>query len=101
MLVMSVKMVLIVDQIIVLHHLVLTQMLIVVVTVPLQAMEKLDSAIVTLVEKIKEIVIQTLNVKATIFVDQTTVLLHLVLTLKLIVVQRVRLETCANCNLNL
>ena len=67
-------------------HLVLTQMLIVVVTVPLQAMEKLDSAIVTLVEKIKEIVIQTLNVKATTFVDQTTALLPLVLALKLIAV---------------
>ena len=49
-------------------------------------MEKLDSAIVTLVEKIKEIVIQTLNVKATTFVDQTTALLPLVLALKLIAV---------------
>ena len=64
-------------------------------------MVKLDSVIATLALTMKETVIQTLNVKATTFVDQTTVLLHLVLTLKLIVVQRVRLETCANCNLNL
>ena len=55
-------------------------------------MEKLDSVIVTLVEKIKEIVIQTLNVKATIFVDQTTVLLPLILALKLIAVINQLLE---------
>ena len=71
MLVMSVKMVLIVDQIIVLHHLVLTQMLIVVVTVPLQAMEKLDSAIVTLVLKMMEIAILMMSVKLVLLVDQT------------------------------
>ena len=39
-----------------------------------------------LVEKMKEIVILIMSVKATIFVDQTTAGLHSVLTLKLIVV---------------
>ena len=39
-----------------------------------------------LVEKMKEIVILMMSVKATIFVDQTTAGLHSVLTLKLIVV---------------
>ena len=39
-----------------------------------------------LVEKMKEIVILTLNVKTTTFVDQTTVHLHLVLIPKLIAV---------------
>ena len=49
-------------------------------------MEKSDSAIVTLVLKMKEIVIHMMSVKATIFVDQTTAYLYLVLTLKLIAV---------------
>ena len=49
-------------------------------------MEKLDSAIVTLVLKMKEIVILMMSVKRIFFVDQTIVQLHLVLTQKLIVV---------------
>ena len=49
-------------------------------------MEKLDSAIVTLVLKMKEIVILMMSVKMVFYVDQTIVLLHLVLTLNLIVV---------------
>ena len=49
-------------------------------------MEKLDSAIVTLVLKMKEIVILMMSVKMVLVVDQTIVQLHLVLTLKLIVV---------------
>ena len=46
----------------------------------------LDFVIATLVLKMKEIVIPTLNVKATNFVDQTIVQLHLALILMLIVV---------------
>ena len=49
-------------------------------------MEKLDSVIVTLVLKMKEIVMLMMGVKMVFFVDQTIVRLHLVLTLKLIVV---------------
>ena len=49
-------------------------------------MEKLDSVIVTLVLKMKEIVILMMSVKMILFVDQAIVQLHLVLTLKLIVV---------------
>ena len=49
-------------------------------------MEKLDSVIVILVLKMKEIVILMMNVKMVFFVDQTIAQLHLVLTLKLIVV---------------
>ena len=49
-------------------------------------MVKLDSVIATLALTMKETVIQTLNVKATTFVDQTTALLPLVLALKLIAV---------------
>ena len=49
-------------------------------------MEKLDSVIVTLVLKMKEIVILMMSVKMVFFVDQTIAQLHLVLTLKLIVV---------------
>ena len=49
-------------------------------------MEKLDFAIVTLVLKMKEIVMLIMSVKMVFFVDQTTVQLHLVLTQKLIVV---------------
>ena len=47
---------------------------------------KLDSVNATLALTMKETVIQTLNVKATTFVDQTTALLPLVLALKLIAV---------------
>ena len=49
-------------------------------------MEKLDSAIVTLALKMKEIVMLMMSVKMVYSVDQTIVLLHLVLTQKLIVV---------------
>ena len=49
-------------------------------------MEMMNSAIVTLVLKMKEIVILIVNVKATNFVDPTIVQLLLVLTQKLIVV---------------
>ena len=49
-------------------------------------MVKLDSVNATLALTMKETVIQTLNVKATTFVDQTTALLPLVLALKLIAV---------------
>ena len=49
-------------------------------------MEKLDSVIVTLVLKMKEIVMLMMSVKMVFYVDQTIVLLHLVLTLNLIVV---------------
>ena len=55
-------------------------------------MEKLDSAIVTLVLKMKEIVITIMIVKMVLFVDQTIVQLHLVLTQKLIVVINQHLE---------
>ena len=46
-------------------------------------MEKLDSVIVTLVQKMKEIVNLMKNVKMVLLVDQTIAQLHLVLTLKL------------------
>ena len=49
-------------------------------------MVKLGSVIVTLALKMKAIVIPIVNVKATIFVDQTTAWHHLVLTLMLIAV---------------
>ena len=49
-------------------------------------MDKLDSALVILVLKMREIVILIMSVKMVFFVDQTTVQLHLVLTQKLIVV---------------
>ena len=55
-------------------------------------MEKLDSAIVTLVLKMKEIVILMMSVKMVFFVDQTIAWLHLVLILKLIVVINQLLE---------
>ena len=55
-------------------------------------MEKLDSVIVTLVLKMKEIVILMMSVKMVFFVDQTIVQLHLVLTQKLIVVINQLLE---------
>ena len=46
----------------------------------------MNSVIVTLVLKMKEIVIHMMNVKATTFVDQTIVQVHLVLGLKSIAV---------------
>ena len=49
-------------------------------------MEMMNSAFVTFVLKMKEIVIQMMSVKMVFYVDQTIVLLHLVLTLNLIVV---------------
>ena len=49
-------------------------------------MEMMNSAIVTLVLKMKEIVMPMMSVKMVLLVDQTIVQLHLVLTLKLIVV---------------
>ena len=55
-------------------------------------MEKLDSVIVTLVLKMKEIVMLMMSVKMVLFVDHTIVQLHLVLTLKLIVVINQLLE---------
>ena len=55
-------------------------------------MEKLDSVIVTLVLKMKEIVILMMSVKMVFFVDQTIAQLHSVLTLKLIVVINQLLE---------
>ena len=55
-------------------------------------MENLDSVIVTLVLKMKEIVMLMMSVKMVFFVDQTIVQLHLVLTQKLIVVINQLLE---------
>ena len=55
-------------------------------------MEKLDSVIVTLVLKMKEIVILMMSVKLVFFADQTIAQLHLVLALKLIVVINQLLE---------
>ena len=49
-------------------------------------MEMMNSAYVTFVLQMKEIVIQMVSVKMVFYVDQTIVLLHLVLTLNLIVV---------------
>ena len=49
-------------------------------------MEMMNSVIVTLVLKMKEIVITIIIVKMVFFADQTIVQRHLVLTLKLIVV---------------
>ena len=86
MLMMSVKMVSFVDQIIVWLHSILILKLTAVLNVILQVTEKLDSAIVTLVWKMKEIVMLMMSVKMVLLVDQTIVQLHLVLTLKLIVV---------------
>ena len=83
-LMMSVKRIFFVDQTIVQLHLVLTLKLIVVINQLLEM--KIFVHLEFLVEKMKEIVILIVNVKVTTFVDQTTALLHLVLTLKLIVV---------------
>ena len=55
-------------------------------------MENLDSVIVTLVLKMKEIVMIMMSVKIVFFVDQTTALFLLVLTQKLIVVINQLLE---------
>ena len=55
-------------------------------------MEMMNSAIVTLVLKMKEIVILMMSVKMVFFVDQTIAQLHLGLTLKLIVVINQLLE---------
>ena len=55
-------------------------------------MERLDSVIVTLALKIKEIVVLMMSVKMFFFVDQTIVQLHLDLTLKLIAVINQLLE---------
>ena len=49
-------------------------------------MEMMNSAIVTLVLKMKEIVMLMMSVKMVLLVDQTIVQHHLVLTQKLIVV---------------
>ena len=46
----------------------------------------MNSAYVTFVLQMREIVIQMVSVKMVFYVDQTIVLLHLVLTLNLIVV---------------
>ena len=84
MLIMSVKMVLFVDQTIVQTLLDFILNLIVVMSQLLEM--NIFVHLEFLVEKMKEIVIQTLNVKATTFVDQTTVQFYLVLTLILIAV---------------
>ena len=49
-------------------------------------MEKLNTVIVTLVLKMKEIVMLMMSVKMVFFVGIATVLLHLISTLKLIAV---------------
>ena len=79
--IITVKMVLFVDQIIV-HLLTLT--LIVVTNLVLEM--KITVHLEYFVEKMKGIVILTVNVKATTFVDQTTARIHLALTMKLTVV---------------
>ena len=85
---MSVKMVLFVDQTIVQLHSVLTLKLIVVINKLLEM--KIFVHLELLVEKVKEIVILIVNVKAAFFADITTVQFHLVLTLKLIAVVLLR-----------
>ena len=78
MLMMSVKMVLLVDQTIVQLHLILTLKLIVVI---IQLLEmKIFVQLEVLVEKMKEIVMLMMSVKMVSFVDQTIVQFHLVLT---------------------
>ena len=61
-------------------------------TVTLQKMVKLDFVTVTLVMRMKQIVILIMNVKRVSYVDQTIVQLHLHLILKLIVVMLLLLE---------
>ena len=84
-LMISVKMVLFVDQTIAQLHLVLTLKLIVVINQLLE-MKVFVHHLEFLVEKMREIVTPIVNVKPTTFVDLTTAQLHLVLTLKLIAV---------------
>ena len=84
MLMISVKMVLHVDQTIVQLHLVLTQKWIVVINQLLEM--NIFVHLEFLVEKMKEIVILMMSVKMVLLVDPTIVQLHLVLMLKLIVV---------------
>ena len=55
-------------------------------TVPVTLLKKLDFAFATFVLKMKEIVTFMTSVKMVLYVDQTIVQLHLVLTQKLIVV---------------
>ena len=55
-------------------------------------MEKLDSVIVTLAQKMKEIVILMMTVKMAFYVDLTIAQFHLILTLKLIAVRPQLLE---------
>ena len=83
-LIVNVKAAFFVDITTVQFHLVLTQKLIVVINQLLEM--NIFVHLEFLVEKMKEIVILTMNVKATTFVDQTIVQLHLVLNLKLIAV---------------
>ena len=61
-------------------------------TVPVTLLKKLDFAFATFVLKMKEIVTFMTSVKMVLFVDQTIVQLHLVLTQKLIVVINQHLE---------
>ena len=83
-LMMSVKIVFFVDQTTALFLLLLTQKLIVVI---IQLLEmKIFVHLEFLVEKMKEIAIFMKSVKMVLAVDQIIVQLHLVLTLKLIVV---------------
>ena len=84
MFMMSVRMVLFVDQRIVQLHLVLTQKLIVVINQLLEM--NIFVHLEFLAKKMKETVMLMMNVKATTFVAQTIVQLHLVLTQKLIAV---------------
>ena len=55
-------------------------------------MDRLDFAIVTLVLRMKEIVIHIMSVKIILYVDQTIVQPHLALSLKLIAVMMLLLE---------
>ena len=55
-------------------------------------MEMMNSAFVTLVQKMKEIVMLMMSVKMALFVDQTIVQFHLVLTQKLTAVLIVPLQ---------
>ena len=55
-------------------------------------MESLDTVLVALVLKMKEIAIIMMNARQVLYVDQTTAQLHSVLTLKLIAVIMLLLE---------
>ena len=87
-LMMSVKLVWVVDQTIAQLHLGLNLKLIVVINQLLEM--NIFVHLEFLVEKMMEIVTLIVNVKAAFFVDITTVQFHLVLTLKLIVVVPLR-----------